>query len=104
MGSKEAKMSGTDEIREMLTQMVTDTGVRLRGSAAGLIEFAAARAERLSRYLGEPDYDEMVTAARDVVLLEVGIRATYEADAATQRLMEIVYGGLRLLAAAVAGQ
>jgi hypothetical protein len=94
------------QLKEYLANLVFDcleeAGVEIRGSAAELIEFAAQRAERLAPHLGEPDYDEMVKAVRDVVLLEAGIRATRQADAVTRRLMKIIARGLRLLAAALA--
>lgn len=92
-----------EEMKVLLGRMLEETGVSLRQTSTALVEFAALRAEQLAMYVGHADYDRIVTAVRDVVLLEAGILATQEADKVTRRMMEILAGGLRLLAAVIAG-
>lgn len=90
------------ELEALLQDVIEETGASLKTGAAELAEFAAERSAHLATLVGDPGFDQAVRAERDAVALRAGLVTTHEADAADQRIVGAIHGGLRVLARALA--
>ena len=85
----------------MFEDIIYETGVDLKTSAADLAEYAALRAEHLSQIAGQAGFPMALEAERDNVVLKAGTLALDSANAADQRIIGMIAGALRIAAMAL---
>jgi len=73
-----------------LSNLLKDTGKSLEKSAREVAEFIAERAALLVDVAGEPGFEQVLIAERDIVLLFAGLQAVAVADEADDRLRSVV--------------
>jgi hypothetical protein len=96
-------MSATNDFMSLLEGTLKETGKELETSLDEVRQYAGEQMAQLALAVGEPGYDRAVIAARDNVLLRMGLRAVANADSADQRIIGIVQGALFFGAKAIAG-
>lgn len=89
-----------EEITAMIQRELEQTGASLRKAPADVAEMIAARAEHLQEIIGEEGYELAVDAETDAIALHIGLATVRTATAADQRLLGIIIGTLRIMAAA----
>lgn len=97
-------MSGAiDEFMGVLMSGLEETGVDLQADLADVRLYASEQLAVLALAVGEPGYAAAVIAARDNVLMKMGLSVVSAADAADNRIIGIVQGALALGAKVIAG-
>ena len=91
-------------MEQQFRDLLDDLKLGAEEARSELALYASERAAALSLSVGEPGYQEAVTAARDSVALKAGIVAVGQADQADQHTLGLIAGALtfaaRVLAAA----
>jgi len=96
-------MSATNDFMSLLEGTLKETGKELYLARDEVRQYAGEQMAQLALAVGEPGYDRAVIAARDNVLLRMGLRAVANADSSDQRIIGIVQGALFFGAKAIAG-
>lgn len=89
-----------DELKNLLSDALEETGADLTASGQAIAQLTATRAAELSVLVGLAGYEQAVVAARDEVALAAGLATVDNADAATGRVLSLIQGGLMMLAGA----
>jgi len=95
--------SATNDFMDLLGSALKETGKELEASLDDVRQYASEQLAQLALAVGEPGYERAVIAARDNVLMRMGLRAVDSADASDQRIIGIVQGGLFFGAKVLAG-
>lgn len=82
------------DLSDILTDAARRLNVELGGSADRIEELGLSLATQLITAVGEPGYFEAIEAARDIIMIEVGLEAVHLGDEADRELRAIVYGFL----------
>jgi hypothetical protein len=61
---------------ELLQDMLTETGAELEMSAADAVGLIAAQGASLSLAYNEPGFDRVLRASRDILAIQLGIKAS----------------------------
>lgn len=96
-------MSATNDFMDLLGSTLKETGKELETSLDDVRQYASEQLAQLALAVGEPGYDRAVIAARDNVLLRMGLRSVANADAVDSRIIGVVQGALFFGAKAIAG-
>lgn len=95
-------MNVAEDFKELLDDFVQETGRGLQAGTAELAAYAAGRSAHLSTLVGDPGFAVALRAERDAVALKAGITAVRQGDAADQRIVGLIHGGLSFAAKALA--
>ena len=87
-----------EELKQLLENALDETGADLRTGSQQIVALMAQRAAELSVLVGMPGYDQAAVAARDEIALAAGLELVDQADRASNRVLNVVQGGLMLLA------
>jgi hypothetical protein len=84
--------------------ILNDLKIGAEEDRAELAEYASERALSLSVAVGQPGYDEALTAARDSVALKAGVMVVEDADSVDMHLLGLIAGALAFAARMLAPQ
>ena len=79
-------------LSDILADAARRLDVELSGSSDRIEEIALHLTSQLITTIGEPGYFEALAAARDILMLEVGLLAVHRGDEVDRELRAIVYG------------
>lgn len=86
------------EFVALLSDAATRLGRRLGGNAQELTKYAGERARHLAGLVGQPGFEEALTAERDNLVLMAGGLLIEAGDAADAELVGIIGGALGMAA------
>lgn len=87
-----------DDLKQLLDDVVKETGVQLKTSTVELATYTAERAVHLSGLVADPDFLVAVRAERNALWLKASHTAVENADAAEARVIGVLQGALTMTA------
>lgn len=76
--------------QDLLRDALSETNVRLNMAKDEAIQLVALEGARLAAASGEPGFDVVLRASRDVVAMKLGVNASLEARAADARIVGVI--------------
>lgn len=96
--SREALKVLGEDIVDQISREAEELGVALTGDLELVAGYAAERADKLSLALGEPGFEQALTAARDSLALKAATAAVSHADQLDARILAVTRSSLALAA------